>query len=814
MFKNYFKTAWRNIRRNPKIAIINIGGLAIGLACAIVLYLYAGSEFGYDAYYKDASQIYRVYTHLILNGAESNSAKSSPPVAYALHNNIPEVEISTLVGYEGAYNIKYEEKAFREYRVYTADSNYFKVFDHPVLKGNAATALTKPNTVVLTETTAKRYFGDAGAVGKQLTVNDSLSFMVSAVMTDFPANSHFNANMLLSLGTIHGRDDKNWLALWYSNFVKLKKDADVKAVQQKLKGWVDKGAGSQIAKELNVPYSDFLKNNNAFEMRLQPLTEVHLYSKEKYGIDPNSEWGHNNIGDIIYVRIFIVSALFVLLIAVFNFINIATASTEKKAKETGIRKTLGSARWQLMEQYFTEAMITTVIAVITATLIVNLALPWLNKLTGKTVVLSLFNDYKTIPLLLLFTIAVALLAGIYPAIYLSKFRPVETLKGLQHKSRNTMRSVLVVSQFAISIAFIIGMLTVKSQLSFMQHKNIGMQTPQLITIYNGAALGNNLQSFRQELMKNSSVVSVTNSSLMFASGVPESAYTFEGKADAQPVHTAFLDVDEYFASTFGIPLKEGRFFDPSMGTDSMAVVINETAAKAFAPNVKSIVGQRIEMLSNHAVPLIYRIIGVTKDFNYESLHQQVKPLVLHLDKVRQAATYITVKYSGNNAAAMRSYIENTWGNLHPIEKCYFSSLDDIINNMYGNEKKISSLSTILSVLAVFVACMGLFGLAMFITDQRKKEIGIRKVLGASVVSITATISKQFVLWIAVANLLAWPLAYIILQQWLRNYAYHIQPAWWMFGGAGIITLLVALVTISVQSIKAALINPVESLRTE
>ena len=252
-----------------------------------------------------------------------------------------------------------------------------------------------------------------------------------------------------------------------------------------------------------------------------------------------------------------------------------------------------------------------------------------------------------------------------------------------------------------------------------------MQTPQLITIYNGAALGNNLQSFRQELMKNSSVVSVTNSSLMFASGVPESAYTFEGKANAQPVHTAFLDVDEYFASTFGIPLKEGRFFDPSMGTDSTAVVINETAAKAFAPDVKSIVGQRIEVLSNHAVPLIYRIIGVTKDFNYESLHEQVKPLVLHLDKVRQAATYITVKYSGNNAAAMRAYIENTWGNLHPVEKCNFSSLDDIIDNMYSNEKKVSSLSTILSVLAVFVACMGLFGLAMFITDQRKKEIGIR-----------------------------------------------------------------------------------------
>jgi putative ABC transport system permease protein len=814
MILGYIKVVWRNIRRNPKIAIINIGGLAIGLACAIVLYLYAGSEFGYDAYYKDANQIYRLYTHVSLNGAESNNAKTSPPVAYALRNNIPEVETTTLVGYENAFNVKYGDKAFREYRIYTADSNYFKVFNHPLLYGNAATALIKPNTLVLTETTAKRYFGDVNPVGKQLIINNSLSFMVSAVMTDFPSDSHFNADMLLSLGTMHGRDDADWLSSGYSDFVKLKKGADVKTVQQKLKKLVDEGAGAQIAKELNVPYADFLKGNNAYEIRFEPLTEIYLYSKEKYGIEPNSEWGNNKTGDIVYVRIFIASALFVLLIAVFNFINIATARTEKKAKETGIRKTLGSERWQLMLQYFTEAMMTTVTAVSAALLLVTLALPWLNQLTGKTVELSLFSSYKTIPLLLLFTLTVALLSGIYPALYLSKFRPVETLKGLQHKSRNTIRSILVVSQFAISIAFIIGMVTVKSQLSFMQHKDIGMQTPRLITIYNGAALGDNLQSFRQELMKNSAVVSVTNSSLMFSSGVPGSAYTYEGNAGAQPVRTSFLDVDEYFASTFGIPLKEGRFFDASMGTDSMAVVINETAAKAFAPNVKSIVGQRIKMLSDRPVPLIYHIIGVTKDFNYESLHEQVKPLVLHLDKVRQAATYITVKYSANDAAAMRSYIQTVWDNMHPIEKCYFSSLDDIIDNLYSNEKKISALSTILSVLAVFVACMGLFGLAMFVTEQRKKEIGIRKVLGASVAEVTITISKQFVSWIVVANLLAWPLVYIILQQWLRNYAYHIQPAWWVFVGAGIITLLIALATISIESIKAALANPIKSLRTE
>jgi len=358
------------------------------------------------------------------------------------------------------------------------------------------------------------------------------------------------------------------------------------------------------------------------------------------------------------------------------------------------------------------------------------------------------------------------------------------------------------------------MLMVKRQLNFMQNKNLGMQTQQLITIYNGASLGNNLQSFCQELIKNPAVVSVTNSSLMFASGVQESAYTLEGRSNAGPVHASFLDVDEYFVPTFGIQLKEGLFFDLSMNTDSTAVVINETAAKAFAPDAKSILGQRIEMLSNDAVPHLFRIIGVTKDFNYESLHQQVKPLALHLDKVRQASTYITIKYSGSDNAAIRSYIENTWNNLHPNEKCNLSWLNNIIDNMYQSEKMISSLSTILSVLAIFVACLGLFGMAMFVTEQRKKEIGIRKVLGASVAEVTVTISKQFVIWIGIANLIAWPLAYMMLKQWLQNFAYHIQPAWWMFIVAGIATLLIAIATVCTQSIKAALANPVKSLRSE
>jgi putative ABC transport system permease protein len=813
MFKNYFIGAWRNLVRNPRISCINVGGLAIGVACAIMLYLYAQSEFGYDSFYTNASRIYRLYTCINLNSTVLNSAKSSPPAAQALRTQIPEVEANTLIGYEASYNMRYKDKFFRENSVYTTDSNYFKVFDHQLLKGDANTALSMPYQLVITEATAKRYFGDEDPIGKQLMVNDTASFIVSAIMKDFPENSHFNADMFISMSTLHGKNDDDWLALWYSNFMLLKKGADAKAVEQKLKTIVDKGARPQLEKLLNVHYSN-KESGNAFEMKLQPLTSIHLRSKETYGIDPNTEWGNSSIGNILYVRIFIATALFVLLIAVFNFMNIATAKSEKRARETGIRKTLGSSRWQLMIQYYTEAVLTTAIAVLAAIIIVIATLPWFNQLTGKTVKLGFFDTAFSLPLLLAFTIFVGIFAGSYPAIFLSAFQPVETLKGLHQKNKTSLRSVLVVSQFAISIALIIGMMAVRSQLNFMQKKDLGIKPQQLITIINGASLGNKLQVFRQELLKNPAVVSVTNSSLMFAAGVPESVYTYENQTSTDPLHAAFLDVDEYFVPTFGIKMKEGRFFDASMHTDSSAVVINETAARDFAPRMKSIIGHHITMLSNDSVRRVYRIVGVTKDFNFESMHQLVKPLVLHLGGVRQASTYITIKYNGADAANARNYIDGTWNRMQSFEKCNFNFLNDRIANLYSSEKKVSELSTVLSALGVLVACLGLLGLAMFVTEQRKKEIGIRKVLGAGITQVAATISRQFVFWILLANLVAWPVAYMILRRWLQNFAYHVSPQWWMFCAAGGLTLLIALITIGTQSIKAALANPVKSLRME
>jgi putative ABC transport system permease protein len=812
MLKNYLITAWRGILKNPKISIINVAGLAIGMACAIILFLYVRSEFRYDTFYKNADRIYRVYTHLNLNGAESNSAKSSPPVADILRKDFPQVEAATLIGYESSYNVRYDQKLFREHRIYTADSCYFKVFSHPLLNGNAATALSLPNQVVITQSIAKKYFGDTNPVGKQLVFNDSTPVVVTGVMTDYPENAQFYTDMLLSKSPLNDRNYTNWLALGYSNYVMLKPGADPVLLQRKLQPIVNDGAGPQIEKLLNVHYDAFRASGNQFEMKLQPLTDIYLYSKEHYHIDPNTDWGQARTGNILYVRIFIATALFVLVIAIFNFVNISTARSEKQARETGIRKTLGSGRWQLMLRYYIESTVTTAVAVIVALVIVQLALPWFDQLVGKTDRLNLFTDFKTIPLLLLFTFLVGALAGGYPAIFLSRFHPVDTLKGLRQKNKTSLRNILVVGQFAISIAMMIGVMVIRNQINYMQHKSLGIKTDRLITIINGSSLGNQLRAFSQELLKNPAITSVTNSSLIFAAGVPESSYTLENQTNAGPVHAAFLDVDESFATTFGIDLREGRFFDASMPTDSNAVVINETAARNFAPAEKSIIGRRITMLSNDL--RAYRIIGVTKDFNFESLHQKVKPLVLHLDRVRQASTYISIKFTGNNPSLVWSYIEPVWDKMNASEKANAGFFTDRISTLYNNEEKVSVLSTILSALGIIVACLGLYGLAMFITEQRKKEIGIRKVLGAGVGEIITTISKQFVLWIVIANGIAWPVAWIVLQKWLQNFAYNVQPAWWMFAGAGAITLTIALITISSLSVKAATANPVTSLRSE
>jgi len=812
MVFNYLKIAFRTIRKKPVFSFVNIGGLSIGFACVLLLYLYVSNQFGYDEFFEKSHRTYRLFTRISLNGKENRMARSSEPLGPALKQHFPEVETYTNIGYNASYNVRYKDKVFREYRVYTADSNYFRVFDFKQLAGDAIKALANPSHAVITQSIALKYFGNEDPLGKQILLNDTMAVTVSAIMEDYPEKTYFNADILLSILPNNPETSDNWLALGVSTFVVLEKGTTASDFERKIKPFTDKYTGPQIEKLVGVPLSNFKKSGNDFQFHLQPLEEIYLYSKEKYQIDPNTEWGSSKLGNITYVRIFIAVAIFILLIAAFNFINLTTATSESRGKEVGIRKTLGSNRKSLIIQFLLEALLFTLISVVIAFFIAGFLLPWYNQLLGLSLSFSSFLNSQTAFAVILFVCLTGLLAGIYPAFFLSAFNPTETLKGVVKRRKASLRSVLVVSQFAISIALISGMMAIRKQLDYLQKLDMGFDKEQLFSITNGSALGETPEAFRQELLKDPGIHSVTFSSLMLAAGVPESGYSFEGNIGAEPVMASFLDVDDHFLNTFKLQLLQGRFFDASMKTDSQAVVINESAMYAFRASFG--LDKKITNLSNDSTPRNYRIIGIVKDFHFESLHQRVKPLVLHLGPVRQPAVFITVRFKEGKQQQVLSTIEKAWQSSGADGKCNISFLSDRLSQLYREDKKVSEIAAFLSGLAIFIASMGLFGLAMFVHEQRTKEIGIRKVLGATVLEVVLKVSGKFALWIGLANLLAWPVAYIVIQKWLQQYAYRVEPGIGIFLFAGFITMVIAMATVAVQSTRAAIDNPLKSLRSE
>ena len=812
MITNYVKIIWRTIRRKPVFSLINIVGLAIGLFCTMLLYLFLSNEFGYDVFFDKADHIVRGYTRVSLNSSESRLAKTPQPLGPALKQHFPEVENYTAIGYTTSHTIRNGEASFREYRVYTADSNFFKVFNFRLVSGTFNSAFTIPNQAVITQSTARRYFGNDDPVGKQLLVDDSINIAIAAVMEDFPEKSHFEADILLSDMGQHPESTDNWLGMGFVNYFLLKEGTDWKALEQKIKPLTDKHVDPFVKKMLGTSIQQFKTAGNDLQFHFQPLKQIYLYSKDTYNIDPNTEWGHTKTGSIVNIRIFMAVAIFVLIIAMVNFINLSTATSESRGKEVGIRKTLGSSRWSLVSQFMFEAIMFTALAVVVAIFLAGMALPWFNGLLNLSLSMTTFLSFRSVFFLIVFVLVTGLLAGTYPALFLSGFKPVETLKGGVKKQKASLRSVLVVTQFAISIALIIGMLTIRKQLDYLQQREMGFEKQHMLVVTNAAALNGNEQVFKQALSGDPIFKSVTVSSIMFEAGVPESAYSFEGSAGVESIQATSIDVDDNFDDVFNFQMLNGRFFDPSMLTDSQAVVVNEAAMYAFKAGNK--LNQNIINLSNKEVQESFTIIGIVKDFHFESLHQRVKPLVMHLRKVSQPAMHIAIRYHAENEKQVISRVESAWKDAGASEKCNLAFLSDRLANLYQDEKKVSSLSAFLSVLAVFIACMGLFGLVMFIIEKRTKEIGIRKVLGASVSSITRQLSLDFLKLVFISFAIGIPVAWFEANQWLKNYPYRVALGWTMFALAALLVLGVALVTISFHAIKAALANPIKSLRTE
>ena len=827
MLKKYLLVAYRNLVRNKTFTIINIAGLAVGVTCFIALALFILNELSYDRFYKNAGQIYRVYVKSNINKNESCNSKTPGLLGQTMLQDIPEVQTFTRIGYFGNYNFRYGEKTFTENSIYAVDSTFFDVFSLQFLEGNPKTALNRPNTLVITESSARKYFGSVDPIGKTLFVNraypadyltrngiytDSCKqFFITGVIKDFPANSHFSCNFLTSIYTY--QINTAWLAGAYSTYVVLKDGANPAAVEKKLVSIVYDYVGPQAEKLFGVSIKQILQNGNQYSYRLQPLTSIYLRSIRDYGIDLNTEWGDIKSSDISYIYIFSAVAVFILLLAVINFMNLATARSEKRAKEVGVRKTLGSSKMPLVLQFFTEAILMSFISVSAGLALLEIILPYFNGIVGKDLHLDFFGSFYTIPLLILFVLIVGIVAGSYPAFYLSSFKPADILKTSSGKSRRgKLRSVLVITQFAISIILLIGTVTIKDQLDYIQKKNLGFDKENLVYINNASFLGSKIEPFKQELLQNHNIISASNSSRMFVSGIPGSGYLFNQKTGFDPLSIQYVKADYDFLKTYKIQLIKGRFFSKDFPSDSSATVINEAAAKLIG--VSNPIGSYLFRPEGASTENTFKIIGIIKDFNYQSLHKKISALAIHLQPENKSSNNITIRIRTTDLKSTLNFINRTWQNFSSGERMNLGFLDKRLEQLYTSEQKTSEVASVFSALAIFIACLGLFGLAAFVAEQRTKEIGMRKVLGASIPELIILLSKEFTKWVIIANIIAWPAAYYIMNNWLKNFAYRIDLSWWVFVLSGTIALLIALATVSMHAIKAATANPVKSLRYE
>ncbi len=814
MIKNYFKIAVRNLLKHKAYSIINVLGLALGMACCILILLYVQHELSYDRHHQNAERIYRVAADLKFGGNHFQMAVAPAPMAEALVREFPEVAAAARFRNYGSALVKKDGgQNFKEERVIFADNAIFDIFTLPLLAGEAAAALTAPNTVVINQTTAKKYFGDANPVGQTLLFDNSEAYKVTGVFADMPDNGHFHFDFIAALAGSEESKGTAWLGNNFSTYLLLKAGANLAALQAKFPAMIEKYMGPTVQQFLGITLEQFRGQGNFANYYLQPLRDIHLHSDLGVEFEPN--------GNIKHVYIFSAIAFFILLIACINFMNLATARSANRAREVGIRKAVGSYRRQLMGQFLAESIFLGLIALLGAVVLVELILPAFNNLAEKNLQTFYFGNWPLLATLLGITLFVGVVAGSYPAFVLSGFKPVSALKGKASTgaSSSRFRSALVVFQFAASVILIVGTLIIKNQLHFIQNKNLGFNKEQVIVLHDAYALGANLRAFKTEALRHPSLLSGTLSGyLPVPSNRSDTGFWPEGQA-ASSDHAVSMQawsVDHDYVQTMGMAIVTGRDFSPAFGGDSAGVILNESAAKKFG--FDDPVGKRIYRYGFRPGQGVdpndietFTIVGVVKDFHYESLRQNIGALGFLL---RRSRSYLSFRFKSEDVAGVIAFLKTKWQELGPNQPFAYSFLDERFNSMYRAETRIGALFSVFAGLAIFTACLGLFGLASFTAEQRTKEIGIRKVLGATVSNVTLLLSKDFVRLVFIANLLAWPVAYFAMNQWLQDFAYRVHLNWWLFTLAGALALLIALLTVSFQALKAALANPVEALRYE
>ncbi|WP_336517736.1 ABC transporter permease [Pollutibacter soli] len=818
MIKNYLKIAFRNLSRKKGFTLINILGLASGMAVCLLIVLFVKSELNFDTYHKRGDHIYRMVLDRKYPGRTNSYAIIPPSIGKAVKSEFPEVKemvrVFDFTGDDGGFYIKIGDKTWEEKSVVMADSNFFQVFSSDIIAGDVKTPLDKPHSVVLNKSTAERLFGSpADAIGKTFLTDapEDNVFQITAVCADWPANNHFRFNMLLSSTAQPFLREDNYINFAAATYFLLNPDASPKKLEAGFPSIVKKYVAGGVEKGFGMSLEQFEKAGNGYYYYLQPLYSIHLDS------DLESELGVN--GSRKGVTIFSIIAVFILALACINFINLSTARSVERAREVGLRKTFGSERKYLIAQFLLESVVISLISILVSIFLIAALLPLFNQLSGKELTIRYFLEPSQLSLIIVSSILIGIIAGIYPAFILSSFKPIMVLKGRfrSNLQGRWLRNGLVVFQFAISVVLIVCTIVVNRQMKYVMGDQLGFQKDHIVVINNTGSLGDQTNAFKTSLKRISGVENATRTTSLpgqqnyfgISYDVPGTDKTVTGRA-------SFTDED--YASLLGLELKEGRFFNPSFTTDSFAVVLNEKAVHDLG--LTNPVGTKVttpEDFLNRpdGSKIEYTIIGVIKDFHYQSLHQKINPLIFN-NAIRfgQASPVIAVKIKAADFSRSIAQVEKTWQQFVKDRPFSYDFLDQTLAKQYRSEQIMQKIFTVFSLLAIFIACIGLLGLAAYATQQRTREISVRKVLGANVGNIVTMLSADFLKLVLIATLIAFPVAWWMMSSWLNNFEYRTHLSISIFIVAAIAAVFVALFTISFQAIKAAMANPVKSLRTE
>jgi len=805
MIKNFIKTAFRSLLKNKGFTAINILGLALGLATCLLIVFYVVDELSYDRYNTKADHIYRVNTDIKFGGNASSYAIGPPPLAAEAASNMPEVEKATRLLMAVETRFKKGEEHISEAKVAYADSSVFDVFTLPMIYGNPKNALAEPNSIVLTEQAAKKYFNSTNVVGRFLTfVNTNSNLKVTGVIKNMPAQSHFNFDYLLSMSTLEGSRANVWNSFIYSTYLLVKPNTNPATLAKKLDVLFQK----HFAQQPGFNAANFAKSGNYVRVNVTPLKDIHLLSNRQYELGANSS--------ITYIYIFSAIALFILLIACINFMNLSTARSANRAREVGVRKVLGSPRKYLIAQFLSESLLITLAATVIAVLAAWALLPLFNQVAGKQLGTTLQIMSWLFPALIVIIIVVGVAAGAYPAFFLSAFQPINVLKGKLSAGfkGGGFRNFLVVLQFSVSIFLIIGTIVIYNQLHYIQQKDLGFDRSHVLVVKNTVGLSN-AQTLKEQVKQIAGVSNASLSGFLPTGSLrqPNSVFTSRVPTSRNALFTEIWPVDEDYLQTMGMKLSWGRNFEKGNIADSLGVIINETAARmlGYTANPLDKVLYYVPEGRTDTTMKAYRILGVVKDFNFKSLRDNITPVVMMLADNTGA---LSIKLEGADVKPYISQIEERWNKLSPNQHFEYSFMGEDFNAAYRTEQRTGKLFLIFTTLALVIACLGLFSLAAYAAEQRNKEIGIRKVLGASVSAIVGMLSRDFIKLVLISFAIAAPLASLVMYKWLQGFAYRQNIQWWVVAIAGIGAVVIAFVTISAQSFKAAIANPADSLKSE